>query len=51
MSLDFRVCVEPVKRSLRYAPPHFLSRSVASIESLRLSLRRAASVVVVSAAK
>src|ERR1700733_8772788 len=39
------------RRSLHYAPPDFLLRSVALINCMRLSLRRAANVVVAGSAK
>jgi hypothetical protein len=39
------------RRSLHCAPPDFLSRTVALIDSVRLSLRRAAYVVVAEIAK
>jgi hypothetical protein len=43
---------EPLnRRSLHCAPPDFLSRTVALMYSVRLSLRRAAYVVVAGSAK
>jgi hypothetical protein len=42
---------EKNRRSLHYAPPDFLSRPVALGICMRLSLRRAAHVVVASSAK
>jgi hypothetical protein len=38
-------------RSLHYAPPDFLSRTVALMDPVRLSLRRAAYVAVAGIAK